>query len=114
MAYLNSDIVDLIMTSLADYETLKSTILTCKSFHAVFQAHQNSILTSVAYNLAGPTLPHALSVLRYSADLPATFLGEACSSYNIVGSPPISLPEMPDLERNAAVVHRLEDLYSVR
>ncbi|KAJ7914354.1 hypothetical protein B0H13DRAFT_2002868 [Mycena leptocephala] len=65
---LDDDIVDRIMTFCPTSGTLQSTILVCKAFHRVFQAHPKSITRGVAYNVVGPALLQALRVVRYPCD----------------------------------------------
>jgi len=66
---LSSDIIDYLLTSLPDSGTLLSTILVSKSFYEAFQAHPNSILTSVATNQIGPELlPCAMRLAHFNRD----------------------------------------------
>ncbi|KAJ3812635.1 hypothetical protein F5876DRAFT_63805 [Lentinula aff. lateritia] len=62
---LSDDIIDLILLSSPTFSSLKSTILTCKSFYHVFQTHPTSIVRGVAANIAGPALPQALECIRH-------------------------------------------------
>jgi len=65
----SSDIIDYLLTSLPDSGTLLSTILVSKSFYEAFQAHPNSILTSVATNQIGPELlPCAIRLAYFNRD----------------------------------------------
>ncbi|THV03001.1 hypothetical protein K435DRAFT_962671 [Dendrothele bispora CBS 962.96] len=62
---LDDDIIDRVLQFCPTFETLRSAILTSKSFYNVYQAHPRSLLRAVAYNVTGPTLPQALRVVRY-------------------------------------------------
>ena len=67
--HLSSDIIDCVLTSLPDFATLASTILVSKSFYRVFQAHPNSILTSVAATQIGPeVMPCAIRLAHFNRD----------------------------------------------
>ena len=66
---LSSDIIDCVFTSLPDFTTLLSTVLVSKSFHEVFQARPNSILTSVAKTKIGSELlPCAIRLATFDRD----------------------------------------------
>ncbi|THV03004.1 hypothetical protein K435DRAFT_836065 [Dendrothele bispora CBS 962.96] len=59
------DIIDHILQFCPTFLTLRSAILTSKSFYNVYQAHPHSLLLAVACNVIGPALPQALRVVRY-------------------------------------------------
>ncbi|KAJ7849487.1 hypothetical protein B0H13DRAFT_2088605 [Mycena leptocephala] len=113
---LDDDIVDRIMTFCPTFGTLQSTILVCKAFHRVFQAHPKSITRGVAYNVVGPALPQALRVVRYPCDGytsdgdPST-MAEACPEDH--DSSVITAEEKETLQENSRVVAVLEDIYSL-
>jgi len=66
---LSSDAIDYLLMLLPDSGTLLSTILVSKSFYEAFQAHPNSILTSVAKNQIGPELlPRAIRLAHFNRD----------------------------------------------
>lgn len=61
---LPADIVDRILTFLSDFKTLSAAIQTSKKHvYEVFQAHPKSIVLSIAYNIVGQALPHAVAML---------------------------------------------------
>ncbi|KAL4074049.1 hypothetical protein J3A83DRAFT_4090407 [Scleroderma citrinum] len=61
---LNADIVDRILTSLTDFESLGSVLLASKSVYRVYCAHPVSIKRAIAHNVVGPALPQALRFIR--------------------------------------------------
>lgn len=61
LATLPYDVLDRILTFLADFSTLRSAIFTCNAMYAAYKARPESIRMAVAHNL-GPTC--ALSTLR--------------------------------------------------
>ncbi|KAF8644667.1 hypothetical protein AX16_008327 [Volvariella volvacea WC 439] len=61
----SSDLVFYILTYFSDFDSLRSTILASKSFYAVFEAHPNSIIKAICYNVVGVVLPQALDCLPY-------------------------------------------------
>ncbi|TFK73658.1 hypothetical protein BDN72DRAFT_834535, partial [Pluteus cervinus] len=64
---LDDDILDRIFAFLSDFDTLRALILTSKAFHSIFQAHPNSIIRAISYNLVGPALPQAVRYMRHQA-----------------------------------------------
>ena len=133
---LDDDILDRIFAFLSDYDTLRSLILTSKAFHAVFQAHPNSIIRAISYNLVGPALPQAIRYMRYKAKKPDSDddsdgsatedsdeeEGEKAESKKQTTPPapepestliaPIKHTEIESLINNHTVVKKLEDLFS--
>ena len=109
----NPDITDRILRYLSDINTLKSTILTCKSLYSVFQAHPKSIIRAMAFNVAGAALPHALTLARRqlsSQDTSETTLDIITIDTTTVINP----VEFTQLQANEEVVRNLEDLFSLR
>ncbi|KAF5382585.1 hypothetical protein D9615_002789 [Tricholomella constricta] len=118
---LDDDVVDRILTFLPNYSTLQATILASKAFHNVFKMYPTATIRAVSYNVVGPALPQAISVLRYS--LPDS---DSDGQTNLSMTPPprpweetdpvspISNEECRALQRNAQVVNTLEDLFSSR
>ena len=115
---LSSDIIDYLLTSLPDSGTLLSTILVSKSFYAAFQAHSNSILTSVTTNQIGSELlPCAIRLAHFNRD------GYLASRANYVQNFPlerkfshngaqIATPYLAALTKNDNVVTELELFFS--
>ncbi|KAJ7596041.1 hypothetical protein C8J56DRAFT_1043138 [Mycena floridula] len=62
---LDDDIIDRILFFAPTFADLKACILVSKSFYNVFDAHPNSIVRAVAYNIAGPALRQAMRTARY-------------------------------------------------
>ncbi|KAJ6523127.1 hypothetical protein DFH09DRAFT_1330200 [Mycena vulgaris] len=87
LAALDDDIIDQIFTLGQNFETFDSLRGVCKALLAVFSTHPNSITTA---NLVGPVMPEALRYLRYRRRV-----------------------EKAPLANNAAVVHRLEAIFSL-
>ncbi|KAJ7274243.1 hypothetical protein C8J57DRAFT_1315006 [Mycena rebaudengoi] len=111
---LDDDVIDRLLTFSPDFEALQATILASKSIYSVFRTHPNSIVKAVAYNLVGPALLTALSVVRYQP--PVTddlwFFGQADEEPTDVGI--ITIEEARKLSKNAVVVNTLQDLFSFR
>ncbi|KAF8073631.1 hypothetical protein FPV67DRAFT_1478700 [Lyophyllum atratum] len=111
---LPPDIIDVILTFLSNYFTLRATILSSKLFYNVFKMRSSSILLAVSWNHIGPALPQAIMVLRCiprtddSGNPSETPWEETDSMF------PITKTEYRMLARNAMVVERLEDLFSSR
>ncbi|THV02987.1 hypothetical protein K435DRAFT_748382 [Dendrothele bispora CBS 962.96] len=115
---LNDDIVDRILTFLTSFSTLRSAILTSKSFYKVFQTRPKSILRAVSFNVVGPALPQALRVVRYNPpdddskettydDLPQPELEDDHEA-------PITPKESAELMEIEETARGLEDLFSLR
>lgn len=103
---LDDDIVDRILTFLPDFSTLGAIILTSQHFYNVFKIHSNSIIRAVAYNITGPALPQAISLLRSPSEPNAWLETDPVS--------PITGLEAQSLVKNATVVAALENLFSSR
>ena len=115
---LSPDIIDCVFTSLPDFATLLSTILVSKSFHKVFQAHPNSILTSVARTHIGhELLPCAIRLAHFNRDeylasresYVGDFPSERKFSHN---EAPVVTPYVAALAKNDRVVTELELFFS--
>ena len=70
LATLPLDVLDRIMTSVADFTTLRASALTCKNLYGTFNAHPTSIIKAVAHNLVPAT---ALALVPAVALLPFAF-----------------------------------------
>lgn len=110
--FVTTDVNYHILTSVADFPTLLSIILTSKAFHSVFETHPNSIIRDVAYNEVGSALPQALRLVRCKAAL--------CRHAAIEDLPeesdviPIGRAEARMLAENAKIARRFEALFSWR
>ena len=118
VALLSPDIIDCVFTSLPDFATLLSTILVSKSFHAVFQAHPNYILTSVAKtHIGAELLPCAIRLAQFDrdkylgsrADYVRNFPSERKFSHN---EAPAVASYIGTLAKNDRVVTELELFFS--
>lgn len=109
---LDDDVIHRILGFIGNFGTLRAYILSCKSVFSVFQAHPKSITRSLAYNVVGPALPHALGLARCS-DTPTDTSGGP-DTVIVDADTVIQSGEASLLERNASVVRELEDLFSFR
>ncbi|KAJ6523126.1 hypothetical protein DFH09DRAFT_1421081 [Mycena vulgaris] len=114
---LDDDVVLLILALCPDFETLDAVTLVCKSLRAVFTGQSDSITTAVARSFIGPALPHALERLRYTPsdeaqDQVADEAGAPARGDVDSGRTVVAAAEKAGLRRNAAIVHRLEILFS--
>ena len=107
---LDDDITHYIFQLLPDFLTLKCTILTCKSFLSIFEAHPKAIVRSVAYNVSGATLPFALAAALSEDDISWDHPDNVKVDVNTV----ISRSTGEELERNAEATRGLESLFSWR
>ncbi|KAA1467489.1 hypothetical protein DENSPDRAFT_769992 [Dentipellis sp. KUC8613] len=62
------DVLNCILASLPDFDSLYSAIQLCKTIYNVFHTHPTSILHEVSLNVAGPALPDAMRLARRMAD----------------------------------------------
>lgn len=99
------DVIDRLFTTLDDFDSLAALLRTCKRISQVFAHHPKSIVLSVAYNLVGPTLVQAVACMR---DDDEAFISKR------LGDLHISRTEMRTLADNAALVSKVEDVYSLR
>jgi hypothetical protein len=106
----DGDITDLILRSLPDFQTLKCTILTCKSFLLIFEAHPKAIVQSVAHNVTGAILPFALAAAQSKEDIS----WEGPDNVKVDVNTVISRSMVEELERNAEATRGLENLFSWR
>lgn len=126
---LDDDILDRVLMFSPTFEDLYATILSSKSFHAVYNAYPHSIIRNVAYNVAGPALPQAVRLVRYelahSDDSDHDDDGSDTESESSDATPrdpgeettdisPLTTPEIYALRKVAAVAKGLEDLFSMR
>ncbi|KAJ7822313.1 hypothetical protein B0H14DRAFT_2828711 [Mycena olivaceomarginata] len=117
---LNNDIVAHIMACCFTFNTLHSTILICKAFYGVFQAHPKSITRAMAYNIVGPALPQALRMLRYPYPVDNEYisidpiaLAMACPEDPDYSDVLFTAEEKLYLEEDSRTVAALEDIYSL-
>jgi hypothetical protein len=111
---LDDDAIYRILRCLSDHGSLQSSILACKSFHEVFQAHPKSILRAVARNITGSALPQALTLARSQLSPERVDRKTAIADVIKVDETIITFDEVRLLEANADVVWELEDLFSLR
>ncbi|KAH7885296.1 hypothetical protein F5I97DRAFT_1884339 [Phlebopus sp. FC_14] len=112
---LNADILDRILMSLADFESLLSSILACKAIHSVYRARPASIDRAVAYNLVGPALPQAIRYLRCrKSGLWLRPNDELLGEDDFEKDPVLKLWEIQSLSALSRQTVKLEDLYSWR
>ncbi|KAK7013844.1 hypothetical protein R3P38DRAFT_2545889 [Favolaschia claudopus] len=119
---IDDDVLDRIFTFCPTFSTLQSLMLTSKAFY-------NSITRAVAYNIVGPALPQALRVLRYpyGDDSQEDERDESKSrkyheedAHTMATTCPedhdpsvIAAREKMDLQQDAKLVQKLEDIYSL-
>ena len=111
---LPADVLHQILVCLPDFHSLAATIKVSKYFNAIFQDHRKAILTSVALNLAGNSLPYALKlalwldqpdgklVLRFDESIEAATASLAT----------LSRAQRRLIETNALAIGKLEDMFS--
>ncbi|KAI0094561.1 hypothetical protein BDY19DRAFT_988387 [Irpex rosettiformis] len=112
---LPTDVVDTILTSLPDFRTLSAAIKVSKVYtYAVFNSHRQTILTSVALNLVGPSLPHALKVV-HCRDQPDEIINlkhdesmEASKAFLTS----LTYRQRRFVEKSSSAVQKLEDVFS--
>lgn len=110
-----TDVVDLILSHLPDFHTLAAAIKVSKAHtYSVFLNHRKSILTSVAINVAGPALPHALQV-ALAQEFPETPVNlnydeSIDTTANLLLS--LNSSQRQLLEKSTIAVQELEDLFS--
>ncbi|KII92860.1 hypothetical protein PLICRDRAFT_487724 [Plicaturopsis crispa FD-325 SS-3] len=109
---LDDDVIDRILASLPDHETLFSMVRTCKAVYSVYKTHPKSITRSVCKNIVGPALPQALlAACRYHHDIFGASLPEEKDELE---TGPISAEVGKALATNATTAWALEDLFSWR
>ena len=109
---LPSDVLDRILTSVPDFDTLSAVLQTSKSlFYDVFQHRPRSIVRSVAYNVVGPALPQAMRLIHHRNNMDD--LNEVSSETDVFNLP-FTRSMSLDLEECAEVAHKLQDLFSMR
>ncbi|KAL4262706.1 F-box domain-containing protein [Pleurotus pulmonarius] len=114
---LDDDLVDRVFVFLPTFDALQAFLLTSKSIYQVYLRYPESIVRSVAYNVAGPALPQAMHLVEYKIKLE-----DARNQDNETKS--VDLPEESStvkhistkaahqLARIAKVATELEDLFS--
>ncbi|KAH7923083.1 hypothetical protein BV22DRAFT_1036762 [Leucogyrophana mollusca] len=113
--FANADLTDRILTSLPDFKTLQSTILTSKSIYSVFRNRPHSIVRAVAYNQIGPALPQAVRLVRCGhAKLWLKPVDELLGEDELVKHSILTNEEVRMLVDKAKVVEGLEDIFSWR
>lgn len=61
---LDDDIIDLLLQTLDDFQTLVCFVVSCKAVHAVYTRRQHSILERIARNQVGGAFEQALKLAR--------------------------------------------------
>ncbi|KAF8443021.1 hypothetical protein L210DRAFT_3153298 [Boletus edulis BED1] len=111
---LDPDLMDCLLTTLRDFESLQAFISSSKFIYSIFRCRQNSILGAVAHSQFGLALPQAMRLIKYldrnhSSGLAHELQCEANSQDFTI------TPAQARLLRNhAAIVRALEDIYSWR
>ncbi|EIM83488.1 uncharacterized protein STEHIDRAFT_123904 [Stereum hirsutum FP-91666 SS1] len=109
MDQLPLDLIDRILTSLPDFDTLCATILVSKSIYNVFKIRPTSIKASVTFNIAGPSAKQAMALSNIQWDRTVEFYEEA----NIKDYPSCRVQGTQLLDR-ANIVASFEALFSRR
>ena len=115
---LSSDVIDYLLTLLPDSGTLLSTILVSKSFYEAFQAHPNSILTSVVTNQIGPELlPCAIRLAHLNGHEYLASRANYVQNFPLErmffrSGPQVVTPHLAALIKNDNVVTELELFFS--
>ena len=121
----DSDLTDLILTTLSDVHTLESFVLSSKFVYNVFNTHRASVLRAVVFNYLGPATPPAMRLLKVMIDVDSYWHGW------LAPLPVAKLPREDDfrpnglctivtiqeartLSNNHDIVRELESLYSWR
>ncbi|KAH7910115.1 hypothetical protein BJ138DRAFT_1009494 [Hygrophoropsis aurantiaca] len=113
--FSNADVTDGILSSLPDFNTLHSAILTSKSIYTVFHDRPHSTIRAVAFNQIGPALPQALRLVRCErANLWLRPVDELLGEDELLKHPVITSEEVRMLVEKVKVADALEDLFSCR
>ncbi|KAK7050233.1 hypothetical protein R3P38DRAFT_2862374, partial [Favolaschia claudopus] len=112
---LNHDVLDCIMASSPDFDTLHSSLLISKIFFSAFQTRPKGITWDVAHSVVGSALPQALRVLRYpygdnTPESEPLAMAAASPESSIPES--ITAQEKHALTENSKMIQTLEDIYS--
>ncbi|CAL1696367.1 unnamed protein product [Somion occarium] len=117
---LPSDVVDRILISISDFQTLSASLRTSKrDIYDIFQARPKSIVQIIAYNITGPTLAQALRVASMQR-LPEFLFTSSQDIHNRVADEAHAIEKLltrdniEALIQNANVVSKLEDVFSQR
>ncbi|KAG7088760.1 hypothetical protein E1B28_012726 [Marasmius oreades] len=111
---LDDDIICRIFTFLGDLDTLKSAILTSKSFHNVYNSQSSFIRRAVVENFVGPALPQALQVVRCREPRHVDSETEDEDASETDERDSFSNEEIAQLVDNARMFRILEDVFSLR
>lgn len=63
------DVRDRLLTSLPNFASLRTAVLSCKALHEAYAMRKHSIFNSVVRNEVGPALEEALVVSRATRDV---------------------------------------------
>lgn len=107
-AALPPDILHYLLLNISDFRTLSIALRMCRDIHAVFQEHPLSIVTTVAANVVGGSdvLPAAVRLVEYQRE--ETW----CDEESAITLHPLTRESCVILEKNAAMVKRMERLFS--
>lgn len=111
---LSYDVIDRILLNIPDFATLSAALHASKQlFYAVYQTRPNSILQSVARNVAAPAYKSAFKLLLRTDVI--RFMS-ICQDECCFAEPPRPLTRryICSLNDNASTVKKLEDLFSVK
>lgn len=112
--FVTADVNYHILTSVTDFSTLLSIILTSKALNSVFEAHPHSIIREVAYNEVGSALPQALRLVRCEPAHCRHAAVEDLPAESDVMTRPIDRAEARMLAKKAKIARRFEALFSWR
>lgn len=107
-AALPPDILHHLLLNVSDFRTLSTALRTCRGIYGIFQEHPLSIVTAVAANVVGGTdvLPTAVRLVEYQRE--ETW----CDEESAMTLHPLTRESCAMLEKNAAMVKRMEHLFS--
>lgn len=115
---LPADVVDKILICLPDFRSLDAAIRTSKEYiYDVFRGHRQTILTAVALNLVGPSLPHAIRLAVWQNHWSEPVSRDDLSYDESIEAATAFLCDMGteyrrDIEKNIIPIRKLEDMYS--
>lgn len=114
---LPADVIDQILASLPDFQSLAAAIRVSKQHvYAVFKNHRRTILTSVALNVVGPALPHAIRVAIWQdtggPDEPVDLDYDESFKAATEFLASLDREHRRYIEENAAAIQKLEDIFS--
>ena len=115
MSSLNVDLLDRIFTSLIDFQSLASLLLTSKSIYSVYSARPSSIKRAVAYNVVGPALPHAVRFIRCDrVEMKQIPVEELLGEDELETNPSLTSADIRKLIKITEQAQELEDIFSRR